>query len=94
MVVFEAAVANGPGALGREAEEAESGRRQEPVHTSHRMRLSDLYRWLPFQSKATRDKRDRSRALEGVLEQQRQRQAHYRLVTGSGLSGQDRRDGR
>jgi len=58
------------------------------------MQLKDLYRWLPFQSKETRDQRERTRALAGVLEQQRQRQAHYRLVTGSGLSGQDRRDGR
>jgi hypothetical protein len=63
------------------------------VHTST-VRLKDVYQWNPFRSKATRAKIEQERVLEGVLELQRQRQAHYRLITGSGLSGRDRRDGR
>jgi len=63
------------------------------VHTS-RVRLKDVYQWIPFRSKATRARLEQERALKGVLELQRQRQAHYRLITGSGLSGRDRRDGR
>ncbi len=51
------------------------------------MRLRDLRDRLPFRSKASRERRAAQGAEASHLQAQRDRQAHYRAVTGTDASG-------
>jgi hypothetical protein len=55
------------------------------------VRLIDIYRWLPIHSKATRERLDQERAAARSRSLQRERQAHYRMVTGAVQDERDRR---
>ena len=51
--------------------------------------MRHLYEWLPFGTKAARERRDLQRLQAHNLELLRQRQAHYRAVTQSDATGPD-----
>ena len=53
--------------------------------------MRDLYEWLPFGTKAARERRDLQRLQAHNRELLRQRQAHYRAVTQSDATGPDER---
>ena len=53
--------------------------------------MRHLYEWLPFSTKAVRERRDLQRLQAHNLELLRQRQAHYRAVTQTDATGPDER---